>query len=83
MKDAVIDVEHLKVSFGKLDVLKDISFRIAKGEVFAILGGSGCGKSTLMRMIYGNYLTQPHRLHLQSIIVTFDWSTTAGHRDAE
>jgi ABC-type polar amino acid transport system ATPase subunit len=45
----VIKVENLYKSFGKLDVLKDISTEIKRGDVVAIIGPSGSGKSTFLR----------------------------------
>ena len=47
----VVTVERLSKSFGDLEVIKDISFSVNKGEVLAILGPSGSGKSTLLRAI--------------------------------
>ena len=46
-----IHVSHLKKSFGKTEVLKDINTDIYEGEVVVVLGPSGCGKSTFLRCI--------------------------------
>ena len=53
----MIEIQHLSKSFGNLDVLKDVSLTIKKGEVVTIIGSSGSGKSTLLRCI--NLLEQP------------------------
>ncbi len=47
----VIAVENLQKSFGTLEVIKDISFSVTKGEVLGIIGPSGSGKSTILRCI--------------------------------
>ncbi len=48
---AVLEVRNLSKSFGSLEVLKDISFKVEKGQVIAVIGPSGSGKSTLLRCI--------------------------------
>jgi polar amino acid transport system ATP-binding protein len=48
-KEVKIHIENLKKSFGKLEVLKDISYDIYEGEVVVIIGPSGSGKSTFLR----------------------------------
>lgn len=48
---SLIHVEHLKKSFGKLQVLKDVSFDVNKGDVIAVIGPSGSGKSTMLRCL--------------------------------
>ena len=53
----MIKVEHLKKSFGNLEVLRDVNAEIAKGEVISIIGPSGTGKSTFLRCL--NLLDQP------------------------
>ncbi|WP_428911466.1 amino acid ABC transporter ATP-binding protein [Niallia sp. Krafla_26] len=55
--DSVIEVQHLRKSFGTREVLKDIDFSVKKGEVVCIIGSSGSGKSTLLRCI--NLLEKP------------------------
>ena len=46
---SVLSVTNLQKNFGKLKVLKDISFQINDGEIVTIIGSSGSGKSTLLR----------------------------------
>lgn len=46
-----IDIRHAKKSFGTLEVLKDISLQVDRGQIVAIIGPSGSGKSTLLRAI--------------------------------
>ena len=48
---AILDVRHLKKSFGDHEVLKDINMTVKKGDVIAIIGPSGCGKSTFLRCL--------------------------------
>ncbi|MBQ8263934.1 MAG: amino acid ABC transporter ATP-binding protein [Oscillospiraceae bacterium] len=45
----MLDMQNIKKSFGELEVLKDISLSVEKGEVISIIGPSGSGKSTLLR----------------------------------
>ena len=49
--EKVIEVKNLHKSYGSLEVLKDISFDVTKGEVVCIIGPSGSGKSTLLRCL--------------------------------
>jgi phospholipid/cholesterol/gamma-HCH transport system ATP-binding protein len=51
--NSVIRARGLAQSFGGRVIFRDVSFEVAAGEVFVILGGSGCGKSTLMRQLIG------------------------------
>ena len=46
--DNIIELEHVDAV-----ILKDVSFSVARGEVFVLLGGSGCGKTTIMRHLTG------------------------------
>lgn len=51
MKDAAIQVKNLKKSYRDLSVLKDVSFEVKKGSVFALLGSNGAGKTTMVRIL--------------------------------
>lgn len=54
---SLLNVENIRKSYGKTEVLKDISFSLEKGEVLAIIGSSGSGKTTLLRCL--NFLETP------------------------
>ena len=53
----VLEVKDIKKNFGKVQVLKGISFSLEKGQVLAIIGSSGSGKTTLLRCL--NFLETP------------------------
>lgn len=50
---SIIELKNIRKSFGTIEVIKDISFSVEKGEVVCIIGPSGSGKSTLLRCING------------------------------
>ncbi len=51
----IIEVDGLTVGYGERVVLREVNFRVRRGEVFMILGGSGSGKSTLLKNMIGLY----------------------------
>jgi len=56
---AAVQINNLSKSFDGIEVLRDISLTVNKGEVVSVLGSSGSGKSTLLRCI--NWLEEPDR----------------------
>ncbi len=79
---AILDVSNLGKKFGQVEVLRDISFSMEKGESLAIIGSSGSGKTTLLRCL--NYLETPD----QGVIrvggdVIFDASSPASLKAEE
>ncbi len=55
--DPMVRVEGLRMGWDDVVLLENATFDVARGDVFAILGGSGCGKSTMLRYLIG--LEQP------------------------
>ncbi|MGL5253985.1 MAG: ABC transporter ATP-binding protein [Brevinema sp.] len=51
MVQKIIEVSRLKKSYKANDVLKDVSFTIDKGSIFALLGSNGAGKTTLIKIL--------------------------------
>ena len=45
----LLEINHMKKSFGELEVIKDFSLTVKEGEVVSIIGPSGSGKSTILR----------------------------------
>lgn len=56
---AMIEVEHLARDYGDIHAVDDISFSVAAGEIFGLLGHNGAGKTTTIRMLTGR--TRPTR----------------------
>ena len=54
---AILEVENLRKSFDRLEVLRGISLSLEKGEALSIIGSSGSGKTTLLRCM--NFLEMP------------------------
>ena len=75
---SLLNVENIRKSYGKTEVLKDISFSLKKGEVLAIIGSSGSGKTTLLRCL--NFLETPGNVNDK---VLFDSNDSSAKSDSE
>ena len=52
-KDPIIRVDHVDAGYPGAVILRDVTFDVARGEIFILLGGSGCGKSTMLKHTIG------------------------------
>ena len=79
---SLLNVENIRKSYGKTEVLKDISFSLKKGEVLAIIGSSGSGKTTLLRCL--NFLETPGNGKISvNDKVLFDSNDSSAKNDSE
>lgn len=51
--EVAVEADHLWRRFGDFVAVQDVSFRIARGEIFGFIGSNGCGKTTTMKMLAG------------------------------
>ena len=50
---AIIAADHLTIRFGPVTAVNDVSFEVAKGEIFGFLGPNGSGKTTIIKALCG------------------------------
>ena len=55
MSQSLLKAEHVKISFGNVHALRDVSLEILPGEIHCLAGENGCGKSTIIKIISGVY----------------------------
>jgi ABC-type Fe3+/spermidine/putrescine transport system ATPase subunit len=65
-----IRVEGLSKSFGRVKVLKEVSFSVGEGEYAVVVGPSGCGKTTLLKTLAGLYSPDAGRVVIGDADVT-------------
>lgn len=66
----LLDVEHVSLAFGGLDVLSDVSLEVRSGERVAVIGPNGAGKTSLLNCINGFYHPQPGRIRYRGREIT-------------
>ncbi|MFF5075499.1 ABC transporter ATP-binding protein [Actinoplanes sp. NPDC000266] len=54
MAQAAVEVDHLHVSYGDFAAVKDLSFRVEQGELYALLGTNGAGKTSALEVVEGH-----------------------------
>lgn len=69
----MIEAQNIYKKFGKLEVLKGVSFSITKGGIFAVLGPNGSGKTTLLKIILGMILPNEGKVLINQKSVAGQW----------
>jgi ABC-2 type transport system ATP-binding protein len=64
---ALLEVSHLRKSFGSIVAVEDISFTVQKGEVFTIIGPNGAGKTTTLEMVEGLQKPDQGEIHISGM----------------
>lgn len=62
--DNIISIKNFSMSFGKTEVIKNLSFDVKRGETFGFLGSNGSGKTTTIRALLGIYIPTTGSLNI-------------------
>lgn len=81
--DNIITIKNFKMSFGKTDVIKNLSFDVKRGETFGFLGSNGSGKTTTIRALLGIYQPTGGDLLIDDKPYTVDGSVKLGYLPEE
>ena len=76
--DASINIKDLSLSFGAVEVIKNLNLDIGQGEFLVLLGSSGCGKSTLLNCIAGLLDVSDGQIFIQGKNVTWEEPSNRG-----
>ena len=69
-RETMIELDRVVAGYPGAAILEDVSFSVARGEIFILLGGSGCGKSTIMKHMIGLNPVLSGRL----LVAGMEWS---------
>jgi len=70
LKDVLLEIENLHLSFGGIQVLTDIDLEVQKGEIFSIIGPNGAGKTSLINCINMHYRPRKGSIRFDGISLT-------------
>jgi ABC-2 type transport system ATP-binding protein len=79
----IISIQNFSKSFGKNQVIKDLSFDVEQGEIFAFLGANGSGKTTTIRTLLGMLKPDSGKLLVNGRIYTPEMSNILGYLPEE
>jgi len=79
----LVFVEHFGMTFGRTEVIRDLSFEIHRGETFGFLGSNGSGKTTTIRALLGIYQATRGVLHIDGRVFSPDNGDSLGYLPEE
>ena len=77
MSDVILEMKNINKEFPGVKALDNVSFRVKKGSVHALMGENGAGKSTLMKCLFGMYKKDSGQIILDGKEVEFKNAKTA------
>jgi putative multiple sugar transport system ATP-binding protein len=80
MKTPILEMKNINKEFPGVKALKDVSFRVAEGEIHCLVGENGAGKSTLMKVLSGVY---PHGEYTGDILFAGEIQKFSSIHDSE
>lgn len=69
----MINVQHIKKSFGRLAVLQKVSFELNSGQIYSVLGPNGSGKTTLLKIMLGMVIPDGGKIQYLKKDILSDW----------
>ena len=79
----LVHIENFGMSFGRVEVIQDLSFEIGRGETFGFLGSNGSGKTTTIRALLGIYEPTRGILHIDGRVFSPDNGDRLGYLPEE
>ncbi len=67
METPLLELQHVSKSFGKLQIINDLTFQVQRGEALGILGPNGAGKTTTFSLITGEYAVSAGKVLFQGV----------------
>ena len=67
---ALLEVEDLRVAYGKIEAIRGISFTVEEGEIVTLIGANGAGKTTTMKTLSGVRAVQSGRVRFDGEDIT-------------
>lgn len=83
MKKPIVHVENFSLTIGEKKIIKNLSFDVAPGEVFAFLGSNGSGKTSTIRSLLGIYTPTSGILHIDGAPLTPETAAHIGYLPEE